>query len=59
MEISLFLRKISDKGSNMSRMAGGELCLTGTGRLGVVCSCHNVHMSVTKFTQVLSDSSVK
>ncbi len=41
----------------MSRMAGGELCLTGAGRLGVVCACHKVHMSVTKFTQVLSDSS--
>jgi hypothetical protein len=41
----------------MSRMAGGELCLTVAGRLGVVCACHNVHMSVTKFTQVHSDSS--
>ncbi|CAM6013441.1 unnamed protein product [Sphagnum balticum] len=29
----------------------GELCLTVAGRLGVVCACHNVHMSVTKFTQ--------
>jgi hypothetical protein len=30
----------------------GELCLTDAGRLGVICSCHNVHMSVSKFTQV-------
>lgn len=35
-------------------VAGGELCLTDAGRLGVICSCHGLHMSVTKFTHVSS-----
>lgn len=36
----------------MLGMAGGELCLTDTGRLGIICNCHSAHLSVSKFTQV-------
>ncbi|MCO5562254.1 hypothetical protein L7F22_015879 [Adiantum nelumboides] len=31
---------------------GGELTMSETGCLGVICSCHNVHMSVGKFSEV-------
>lgn len=34
-------------------IAGGELSLTDAGRLGVICTCHGVRMSVAKFTQVI------
>ncbi|KAI5084250.1 hypothetical protein GOP47_0001165 [Adiantum capillus-veneris] len=30
---------------------GGELTMSETGRLGVICSCHNMHMSVAKFSE--------
>lgn len=33
-------------------VAGGQLCLTDSRRLGVTCTCHNQHMSVRSFTQV-------
>ncbi|XP_057850333.2 uncharacterized protein LOC131060909 isoform X1 [Cryptomeria japonica] len=32
-------------------MMSGELVLSDTGRLGVLCSCHNHHMSVAKFSE--------
>jgi hypothetical protein len=36
----------------VSGIADGKLCLADVGHWGVICSCHNVHMSVSKFTQV-------
>lgn len=32
-------------------LLGGELIVAETGRLGVMCSCHNWHMSVAKFSE--------
>ena len=31
---------------------GGELLMAETGCLGVICSCHNMYMSVAKFAEV-------
>lgn len=33
-------------------LVGGELTMSETGRLGVICSCHGLHMSVAKFSEV-------
>lgn len=33
-------------------LAVGQLGLSEAGRLGITCSCHGIHMSVAKFSQV-------
>lgn len=32
---------------------GGDLCLSNTGLLGVVCLCHGLYMSISKFLEVI------
>lgn len=33
---------------------GGDLLLSNTGLLGVLCSCHGLHMSIAKFSEVIT-----
>ncbi|KAK2973338.1 LOW QUALITY PROTEIN: hypothetical protein RJ640_015093 [Escallonia rubra] len=48
-------RKLSPFTSGSPRVyclgASGDLLLSNTGLLGVVCSCHSLHMSISKFSE--------